>query len=75
MEDKRNIVRRRYSGHVELDVPTVMDTVNIGTFPEYIWRTLTSPLHFRASSQSLGGAPINVAGAGMPPQTVGVVAL
>jgi len=75
MEDERNIVRRCHSDYVELDVPVVVDAVNIGAHPEQIWQTLTSPLHFHVSSQSLGGVLISVTAAGIPSQTVEVVTL
>jgi len=75
MEDKRNIIRRRNGSYVKPDVPVVVDMVNIGTCPEQFWRTSTSPLHFRVSSQSLDDVLIGVTAAGKPPRIVGAVAL
>ena len=75
MEDERNIIGRRHSGYIKPDVPVAVDMINVGTHPEPLWRTLTFPLHFRASSQSLGDVLISAATAGTPARTVGAVAL
>lgn len=75
MEDERNIIRRRHSGYVKPDVPAAVNVINVGTYPKRIWLTLTSPLHFRVSSQSLGDVLISVATVGTPSRTVGAAAL